>query len=105
MAGTAAAGASLRAVLDAFAAGSPTLDDVARRTGLDIELVRLAVDQLVTLGLVDSERVSAGCPDGGCGTCPSTGTGDVTCASVSDRGHGGLVSLTLNRTERPSPPG
>jgi hypothetical protein len=100
----AAGGASLRTVLDAFAAGAHTLDDVARSTGLDIELVRLAVDQLVTLGLVDAERVGAGCPDGGCGSCAATGSGEVACGSGGGREQGGLVSLTLHRPA-PSEPG
>lgn len=62
----------LRAVLAELTAGAPTLDDVARRTGLDRELVGAAVDQLVRLGRVSSSTLSTTCPDAGCGGCAST---------------------------------
>lgn len=67
----------LRAVLDALTAGEPTLDAVARRTGLPGDVVRAAVDQLIRLGRVETSSLSLGCapgPDGGgCGSCPSGG--------------------------------
>lgn len=60
---------SLRSVLDAFVDGARTVDDIAGRTGLDPELVRVALDQLVALRLVDSAPLSGACPDDACGGC------------------------------------
>lgn len=60
-----------RAVLDALAAGAPSLAEVARRTGLDRGLVESAVDRLVRRGLVDAQVLATGCPSGGCGSCPA----------------------------------
>jgi hypothetical protein len=67
----------LRAVLAELSAGAPTLDDVARRTGLDRGIVVAAVDQLVRLGRVRVSTFSAACPDtgSGCGGCPVSGCG------------------------------
>jgi hypothetical protein len=61
----------LRAVLAELDAGVPTLDEVARRTGLDAEVVAAAVDHLVRLGRVTSSTLGTACPDGGCGPCPA----------------------------------
>jgi hypothetical protein len=60
---------TLRTVLDALGRGAATLDDVARSASLSQEMVRLAVDQLVTLGLLDARPLAAGCPADGCGGC------------------------------------
>ena len=49
---------SLRSVLDAFVDGARTVDDIAARTGLDPDLVRVAIDQLVALRLVDSSPLA-----------------------------------------------
>ena len=50
---------SLRTVLDAFVDGARTVDDLADRTGLDPDLVRVALDQLVALGLVDAAPLAS----------------------------------------------
>jgi hypothetical protein len=82
---------SLRSVLDAMASGAATVDELADRTGLDVDLVRVALDQLVALGRVTSDRAATACPPATCGGCSSpTGHGCAT---------GGLTTLTL--TTRP----
>jgi hypothetical protein len=84
---------SLREVLDAFAAGATSTHDIGLRTGLDRELVGIAVDQLVALGLLTRDSVGGGCPDGGC-----TGCGAPTGNGCSTPGPGGgLVTLSLSR--------
>jgi hypothetical protein len=96
-ASTSAASASpLRAVLAELSAGAHTLDDVARRTGLDRGLVAAAVEQLVRLGRVDSSTLSTGCPDSGCGTCAAPSCGSRgTPASAGRRPV--LVTLSVRR--------
>ncbi|HET7900447.1 MAG TPA: hypothetical protein VFL59_04615 [Candidatus Nanopelagicales bacterium] len=76
---------SLAAVLDSFTGGARTVDDLAERTGLGKDLVRVALDQLVALRLVDAAPLAGACPDDSCGGCP-VATG---CA--------GPVALTLSR--------
>jgi DprA winged helix domain len=72
---SAAAASPLRAVLAELSAGARTLDDVARRTGLDRGLVSAAVEQLVRLGRVESSTLSTSCPDSGCGRCAASSCG------------------------------
>jgi hypothetical protein len=62
-------------VLAELTAGAHTLDDVARRTGLDRDLVHAAVDQLVRLGRVDASTLATACPDSGCGSCSTSACG------------------------------
>jgi hypothetical protein len=75
----------LSAVLAELTAGAPTLDDVARRTGLDRDVVGAAVDQLVRLGRVTSSTLATGCPDTGCGGCPTSGCGSRGAAAPAGR--------------------
>ena len=85
---------ALAAVLEAFTTGAHTTDDIGRATGLDRELVSLALDTLTSLGMVDRTSTSSGCPDGGCRGCAApTGHG---CSSPGTPAHG-LVTLTLSR--------
>jgi hypothetical protein len=85
----------LTGVLAAFRAGTSSTDDLARATGLDRELVDVALDQLVALGMVSRSTLSTGCPEGGCGGCPvPTGQG---CGSSGTPSRGGVVALTLER--------
>ncbi len=84
-------------VLREFTRGAATTDEIARATGLDRELVAVALDQLVTLGMVTRQSMSSGCPDGGCGGCPaSTGQGCAATA-VAAAPRGGVVTLSLSR--------
>ncbi len=82
-------------VLREFTRGAATTDEIARTTGLDRELVAVALDQLVALGLVIRESMSSGCPAGGCGGCPApTGHG---CGAFAAAPRGGVVTLSLSR--------
>lgn len=65
----------LRAVLDAIAGGARSVTDVGATTGLRADVVVAAVEHLVRMGRLDAVPLTAGCPTGGCGTCPS-GIGD-----------------------------
>lgn len=87
----------LRDVLGAVEAGAPTLHDVARRTGLAPDVVRVAVDHLVRMGRLGADRLTVGCADGGCGGCPSGVDGAPGCGASGPSPSGGpvLVALTL----------
>jgi hypothetical protein len=73
-------------VLREVVAGTPTVAAIATRTGLDRGVVGLALDRLVASGRLGAEPLAAGCPSGGCGTCPAAGSG---CALGSVGGMGG----------------
>ena len=87
----------LRAVLAAFEDGAASLTEVSRRTGLERDVVVAAVDHLVRIGRLSAERMSSGCPGGGCGSCAS-GTGDAPgCGSPSpSAGRQGPVLVALS---------
>ena len=83
----------LHLVLAEVTAGTPTLTEIARRTGLSDDVVHAAVDHLVRAGRITSTQLSLGCPTGGCGTCPSSDGCSLPKATGNRRP--GLVSLTL----------
>ncbi len=68
-------GGPLSAVLAELTAGAPTLDEVARRTGLARDVVQAVVEQLVRMGRVTASTLSSTCPDDGCGGCTTSGCG------------------------------
>ena len=88
----------LTSVLPAFEAGCGTLDEVARSTSLDRDVVGAAVEHLVRIGRLRAGVLSVGCPDGGCGTC-ATAVGDAPgCGSAgpsATRSGPVLVALSL----------
>jgi hypothetical protein len=89
-----------RAVLAAVEAGTPTLADIARHTGLDRGVVAMAVDRLVQAGLLDAETMTAGCPPDGCGSCASGVADRPGCGAAtpsSSRGGAVLVTLSVRR--------
>ena len=87
----------LRAVLAQLDAGAPTLDEVARRTGLPRDVVGAAVDHLVRLGRVTSSTLGTACPDDGCATCPS-GSGCPSTGTPAPAGRRPvLVALSVRR--------
>jgi hypothetical protein len=61
----------LTRILTAVAAGTPTVVDIARQTGLDESMVRLGIDELVRMGRLQASQLAAGCPPAGCGGCAS----------------------------------
>ena len=89
-----------RAVLAAIEAGTPTLADIARHTGLDRGVVAMAVNRLVQTGLLDAETMTAGCPPDGCGSCASGVADRPGCGAAAlsaSRGGPVLVSLSVRR--------
>jgi hypothetical protein len=59
----------LSAVLAQVEAGTPTVSEIARVTGLSEEVARAAVDHLLRSGRLSAGQVPLGCPPGGCGGC------------------------------------
>lgn len=88
----------LVAVLAELTAGAPTLDDVARRTGLARDVVEAAVEQLVRMGRVAASTLSSACPDTGCGGCVTGG-----CAVPGRSAPGGRRPVLVALTVRPAP--
>ena len=95
----------LSTVLAELEAGTPTITEMVRRSGLDESVLRAAVDHLVRSGRVESRELSMGCPESGCGGCasasdsgaPDSGSpGCALSAPVPGR-RAGLVTLTLSR--------
>lgn len=90
----------LSQVLAEVQAGTPTVADMARRTGLDEAVVRAAVDHLVRAGRVEARELSIGCPPSGCGGCASAtveGTPGCGLPAPTPGRRPGLVTLTLPR--------
>jgi hypothetical protein len=90
----------LSAVLSELEAGTPTLAEIVRRSGLEESMVRAAVDHLVRSGRVESRELSMGCPASGCGGCASAADGGAAGCGLPSPMPGrraGLVTLTLSR--------
>lgn len=64
-----------RSVLALIEEGATSIGDIARRAGLDRGVVDMAVQRLVAQGYLSAVPLAIGCPDEGCGACPS-GDGD-----------------------------
>jgi FeoC like transcriptional regulator len=82
----ATAASPMRAVLAEFQGGSTSLAQVAAHTGLDLDLVRSIVDQLVRMRLVSSQPLVAGCPGDGCGGCANVAADGSPCGSGRETG-------------------
>lgn len=94
------AGSPLRLVLTIIEDGASSLPEIAARSGLDAGVVTLAIERLVASGHLTSERL-LGCPDDGCGSCPSAREGRPTCDAASPRGPAaGPVLVTLGPMRR-----
>lgn len=70
--------------------------DLARVTGLPVDVVAAALEHLVQVGVVRAEPLAAGCPSTGCGGCPASTPGGCTSGTAPA---GGAVLLSLS----PSP--
>ena len=68
----------LSAVLAEVSAGTPTVVEMSRHTGLPGGLVRAALDHLVRTGRVASQELPIGCPPSGCGGCSAAGACSVS---------------------------
>lgn len=90
----------MRQVLAALATGVTSRAELTRATGLDDDLVDGVLDHLVRTGLLEAQQLGGGCPDNGCGGCPSSRTdGSAGCGSASPATSRGPVALTLRRRE------
>jgi len=90
-----------RAVLAQIEHGATSVDEIASRTGLDVGVVGLAIDRLVASGHLTSERLVGGCPDAGCGACPSGRDGRPGCGATGAGAPGaGPVLVTLGPVVR-----
>ncbi|WP_199849550.1 FeoC-like transcriptional regulator [Blastococcus sp. Marseille-P5729] len=91
----------LTAVSEAIAHGAVSRADIARRAGLDPSVVDASLDHLIRMGRITTEQLSSGCPDGGCGGCPSgKADGSAGCGASAPANARGPVLLKLTR--RPS---
>ncbi|HML50336.1 MAG TPA: FeoC-like transcriptional regulator [Propionicimonas sp.] len=63
----------LSAVLAELSAGTATVVEMSRHTGLTEGLIRTALDHLVRTGRVASQELPIGCPPTGCGGCSAAG--------------------------------
>jgi hypothetical protein len=59
----------LGAVLEAVRAGARTPAQVSLRCAMPLDLVELALDQLVRAGALRAESIGGGCPTGSCDSC------------------------------------
>lgn len=89
------AASPLRAVLAAFDSGAGSRADLVRVTGLRADVVDAAVEHLLRMGRLSADPLTTGCPDGGCGTCPSGSGGKPGCGG-SPAGPV-LVALSVRR--------
>jgi hypothetical protein len=90
-----------RAVLDAADAGTSTVADIAARTGLDRDVVALALERLVATGRLTAQPLQAGCPPAGCGGCASSAGsagGSPGCARPAGDTGPVLLSLGVRRS-------
>ena len=90
----------LTTVLAEMQAGTPTVAEIVRRSGLEDSVVRAAVEHLVRSGRVESRELSMGCPASGCGGCDSAnddGAPGCGLPSPVPGRRAGLVTLTLTR--------
>ncbi|RRD45620.1 hypothetical protein EII42_10855 [Tessaracoccus sp. OH4464_COT-324] len=83
-----------------MAQGAGTRMEIAARTGLSGDVVDAALEHLQRMGRIVSEQLSSGCPDEGCGTCPSgKSDGSAGCGSSGARG-----PVLLRLSQRPEGP-
>ncbi|MDR1386602.1 MAG: hypothetical protein LBJ44_03225, partial [Propionibacteriaceae bacterium] len=59
----------LSVVLAAFADGSRSTAQIARRHGLALDVVQAAVDHLLRNGQLEATALASGCPAAGCAGC------------------------------------
>jgi hypothetical protein len=93
----------LRAVLAELTAGTSTLDEVSRRTGLGRDVVQAAVQHLVRLGRVTAQTLSMTCADAGCGGCPASSCGSRDRPAPAGR-RPTLVALSVRPPAARTPP-
>ena len=90
----------LSQVAHAIGDGVGTRAGIARATGLAPDIVDAALAHLERTGFLVSEQLSSGCPDGGCGACPS-GKADGSAGCGASGMHTARGPVMLNLTRRP----
>lgn len=70
-----------------------SLDEIARRIGITRDEADAMVAYWVRKGRLSSDDLTAACPSGGCGTCPSGDNGTPGCGTRRD----GPVLLAITR--------
>ena len=88
-----------RAVLAQIEAGARSTEEIARRAGLDADLVSVMIDRLVAAGYLTAQRLKSGCPETACSACPLVGG----CAPARG-GAAGAVMIGLGPTLRRTAP-
>jgi hypothetical protein len=94
------AASPLRAVLAEIEVGAGSMAVIAQRTGLDPGVVTMVVERLVASGHLSALRLQSGCPDDGCGTCPSGSPGGGGCGASGSGTRGGPVLISLGSVPR-----
>lgn len=86
----------LSQVFHAIVEGAKSRVEIAEATHLDPEVVDASLDHLIRMGRLDTEQLSSGCPDEGCGTC-SSGRADGTagCGAAGPANARGPVMITV----------
>ena len=91
----------LSLVLAELAAGTPTVAEMSRHSGLAESVVRAAVDHLLRSGRVESSELSIGCPPSGCGGCAAASADGCHAPTPVAGRRPGLVTLSLSRRQSP----
>lgn len=73
------------------AQGDLNLDEIARRIGISRDEADAMIDYWVRKGRLSIERITSGCPGGGCGSCA-----DSTCGTRAT----GPVLLAIGLTKQ-----
>ncbi len=92
----------LQAVLAPFRDGARSLDDIAGRTGLPLDVVEASVEHLRRMNVIEAKELAMGCPGGGCGSCASgLADGSAGCgASGPSATRSGPVLVQLSLRQR-----
>ncbi|MDR1212587.1 MAG: FeoC-like transcriptional regulator [Propionibacteriaceae bacterium] len=86
-------------VLEAFELGLRSTDQIARRSGLSLDLVQAVIDHLVRSGHLEATALASGCPATGCAGCALT-PACLGSAAAGRRSAGGrLLSLARGRAD------
>lgn len=83
-------------VVDALARGAASRSELATESGLPRDVADAVLDHLVRIGRVGAGTLGVGCPDQGCGACPSgRDDGEAGCGSSAPGRSRGPVALSL----------
>lgn len=89
-----------RAVLGQVEGGTGTVAQIAAATGLDVGVVGMALDRLLTSGHLHAQQLQTACPEGSCRGCPAGDSAGPGCSAATGNTPRGPVLLTLATTPR-----